>query len=95
MDVGYDIRLVGIMPKERRWKKKKETDAYGNEQASDQEENFDLAKWDPMQDSAEEITDDEVEEGSEEEHSDDEAANEMKESEYETRKSEDEYEGGV
>ena len=36
VDVGYDIRLVSIIPKERRWKKKKETeDMYGNELASD------------------------------------------------------------
>lgn len=92
-DVGFDIRLIGILPKERKWKKKGENadanDDYGNE--------LENLKWDPMVDSASEATDDE------EEHSDEygseveseKADNELQESKYEYAvKEEDEYEGG-
>jgi hypothetical protein len=56
-DVGFDVRLIGILPKERKWKKKasqeEDADDYGNE--------LDNMKWDPMVDSASEATDDEAE----------------------------------
>ena len=40
---------MGILPKERRWKKKK-TDEYGEEEDDygNQLDNFDNEKWDPM-----------------------------------------------
>ena len=81
-DVGFDIRLIGVLPKERKWTKKggedDAADDYGNE--------LENLKWDPMVDSASEATDDEEvhdEYGSEEESGEEKADNALQESKYE------------